>query len=169
MPRLIIVCGTPGSGKTTYANKIAAGSSATILDIDTTTERLVRIGLVESGRCPDDRDSDYFKHTYREPVYEALFDIARANLPYHDVVIAGPFTREIQDPGWPKKLSMKLCCPVEVRYVQCPPEIRRQRLATRGDARDRAKLEDWDRYIKYYGDEHPPVFEHVLIDGLITE
>jgi hypothetical protein len=54
---------------------------------------------------------------------------------------------------------------VEVHYVQCPPEIRRQRLAIRGDARDRAKLEDWDRYVEYYGEEHPPVFEHVLVDG----
>ena len=71
--------------------QLAANSTATVLDIDTVTERLVRIGLVESGHSPDDRDSDYFKRTYRDPIYEALFDIARENLPYHDVVIVGPF------------------------------------------------------------------------------
>ena len=168
MPKAIIVCGTPGSGKTTHAKQIAANSAVTLLDIDTVTERLVKIGLVESGRSQDDRDSEYFKRTYREPIYQALFDIARENLVFHDVVIVGPFTKEIQDPDWLAKLSTELGSTVEVHYVQCLPEIRRQRLAVRGDARDRAKLEDWDRYIKYYGDEHPPVFEHVLVDGVNT-
>jgi predicted kinase len=137
----------------------------TLLDIDTATERLVKVGLVASGHRPDDRDSDYFKRTYREPVYQALFDIARDNLPFHDVVITGPFTREIRDPDWPDRLTRELGSPVEVHYVQCPPAIRRQRLAARGDARDRAKLKEWDRYIEYYGEEHPPMFEHVLVDG----
>ena len=141
MPKAIIICGTPGSGKTTYAKQLAADSKASILDIDTVTERLVRTGLAESGHSPDDRDSDYFKLTYREPIYQALFDIARENLPYHDVVITGPFTREIQDPDWPAKLASELDSPVEVHYVQCPAEIRRQRLAIRGDARDRRLMD----------------------------
>ena len=165
MPTAIIVCGTPGAGKTTHARRLASKSGATLLDIDTVTERLVRTGLIASGHDPDDRDSDYFKRTYREPVYEALFDIARENLQFNDVLIVGPFTREIQDPDWPAKLVQRLASPVEVHYVQCAPEIRRQRLAVRGDARDGAKLADWDRYIEYYGDEHPPVFEHLLVDG----
>ena len=166
MPKVIIVCGTPGSGKTTHAKRLAASRPTVVLDIDTVTERLVKVGLTESGHSPDDRDSDYFKRTYREPIYQALFDIARENLPYHDVVLTGPFTKEIQDPDWPAQLSRELGAPVEVHYVRCPPEIRRQRLAVRGDARDSAKLEDWDRYINYYGDESPPVFEHVLVDGV---
>jgi predicted kinase len=165
MNKVIIVCGTPGSGKTTYARRLAADRQATVLDIDTVTERLVRISLAESGRSCDDRDSRYFKHTFREPIYETLFDIARENLPVQDVVVVGPFTREINDPDWPVQLSMKLDCPIEVHYVQCPPDVRKKRLATRGDARDRAKLEDWDNYILYYGDESAPVFEHVVING----
>jgi hypothetical protein len=130
---------------------------------------LVKIGLIESGHSPDDRDSEYFKRTYREQIYEALFDIARENLPYHDVVIVWTFTKEIQDTGWLAKLSSKLGGPVEVHYVQCLPEVRRERIANRGDACDLAKLENWDRYIKYYGDEPPPVFEHVLVYGVSTE
>ena len=160
-----IVCGTPGSGKSTYARQLAVVKHATLLDIDTVTERLVRIALVQSGYSQDDRDSNYFKHTFREPIYETLFDIARENLPFQDVVIDGPFTKEIKDPDWPSKLSAVLGGSIEVHYVQCAPEVRRRRLDRRGNARDLAKLDDWENYIQYYGDESPPVFEHVLVDG----
>ncbi|MGB5180050.1 MAG: AAA family ATPase [Gammaproteobacteria bacterium] len=160
-----IVCGSPGSGKSTYARQLAAARHAALLDIDTVTERLVRVALVQSGRSQDDRDSGYFKRNFREPIYETLFDIARENLPFLDAVIVGPFTKEIKDPDWPSTLCMRLGSSIEVHYVQCAPEIRRHRLAHRGDARDLAKLSDWKNHIQYYGDESPPVFEHVLVDG----
>jgi len=163
-----IVCGSPGAGKSTYARKLAAAQHAVLLDIDTASERLVRVALRESGRDPNDRDSDYFKRTYREPIYETLFDIARENVPFQEVVVVGPFTRELRDPDWPSKLSQTLGGPVEVHYISCAPEIRRQRLAQRGDARDLAKLRDWEHYIQYY-EERQPVFEHVWVDGSTNE
>jgi predicted kinase len=165
MHKTYIICGAPGSGKTTHARRLAAERHASILDIDNVTERLVRIALAESGHSSDDRDSEYFKNTFREPIYETLFDIARENLPVQDVVVTGPFTREINDPGWPDKLARNLDAAIEIHYVQCPPEVRKTRLANRGDTRDQAKLEDWDNYIRYYGNDQAPVFEHVLIDG----
>jgi predicted kinase len=164
MHKTFIVCGTPGSGKTTHARRLAAERHACLLDIDTATERLVRIALSESGHNSDDRDSDYFKHTFREPIYETMFDIARENLTLQDVIIAGPFTREINDPDWPNKLGKSLGGAIEVHYVQCTPDVRKIRLAARGDPRDQAKLKDWDNYIRYYGDESVPVFDHILID-----
>jgi predicted kinase len=160
-----IVCGRPGSGKSTYARQLAAAKHATLLDIDTVTERLVRVALVQAGHSADDRDSEYFKQNFREPIYETLFDIARENLSFQDTVIVGPFTKEARDPGWPAKLESALASSIEVHYVQCAAEIRRRRLAHRGEARDLAKLNDWENYIQYYGDESPPVFEHVLVDG----
>ena len=163
--RAIIVCGSPGAGKTTYGKKLAADTGAVFLDIDTATERLVRLALGQSGRDPDDRDSPDFKRTYREPIYEQLFDIARDNLPFNRVVIAGPFTREIRDAQWPHKLCRRLGVPVDIHYVFCPPEVRRERLMKRANARDGAKLEDWDKHIQYYGREEPPICEHVFVPG----
>jgi predicted kinase len=128
-----IVCGSPGAGKSTYARELASTRQAALLDIDTVTERLVRIALRESGRSQDDRDSDYFKRTFREPLYEVLFDIARENLPFLDVVVVGPFTKELRDPDWPSKLEKILGGPVEVHYVSCPPQVRRQRLDGAGN------------------------------------
>jgi predicted kinase len=165
MHTTFIVCGSPGAGKTTHAARLAAARHAILLDIDTVTERLVRLALAHSGHSPDDRDSDYFKQTFRDPIYQTLFAIARENLPVQDVVIAGPFTRELRDRDWPSRLRDVLGGPVEVHYVRCAPETRRHRLQQRGNARDRAKLADWEIHARYYGDERPPVFEHVLVDS----
>lgn len=165
MHKCIVVCGSPGSGKSTYAEHLASVHHATLLDIDPVTERLVRLALAQAGQDVDDRDSEYFKSTFREPIYETLFDIARENLAIQDVVLVGPFTKELRDPLWPSSLSKALGAAVEIHYVQCPPEIRKHRLASRGNARDLAKLKDWENYVQYYGSESPPVFEHVMVDG----
>jgi predicted kinase len=159
-----IVCGSPGAGKSTYAKELASTRHAALLDIDTVTGRLVRLALRAAGQDPDDRDSEYFKRTFREPIYETLFEIARENTPFQEAVVVGPFTREQRDPGWPAKLARILGGPVEVHYVSCPPDVRRVRLAERGDPRDRAKLRDWERYVEYY-EERPPACEHVWVDG----
>ena len=80
------------------------------------------------------------------------------------VVITGPFTREMQDARWPQQLSRRLGAPVEIHYVYCRPEIRRQRLLLRSDARDQAKLDNWGNYLDYYGSEAPPAAAHVFVD-----
>ncbi len=164
MPTAFIVCGSPGAGKTTHATKLATERRAVLLDIDTATERLVRLALAEAGHDPDDRDSPAFKQRFRQPIYDTLFDIAAENLPWLDVIIAGPFTRELRDEDWPDHLQTRLGAPVEVHYVYCRPEDRRQRLIRRGNPRDAAKLADWDNYLDYYEDEAPPVFPHVFVD-----
>lgn len=160
-----IISGPPGAGKTTYGKRLAAETKAALLDIDTVTETIVRAGLVATGHNPDDRDSLWFKTHFREPIYETLFTIAKENLPVQDVVIVGPFTHELQDPNWPNKLEERLEAKIEVHFVTCPPNIRRQRMVLRGEPRDLAKLEEWETHKAYYGDESPPLFCHTLIDN----
>ncbi len=117
MTQAYLVCGSPGTGKTTYGRRLAEEKQAVLLDIDVSTERLVKLALNLSGQDPEDRDSPYFKKHFRAPVYEQLFDIARDNLPLRSVVIAGPFTQEIKDPEWPEKLAAHLGAPVDVHYI----------------------------------------------------
>ncbi|MFT5195421.1 MAG: putative kinase [Cellvibrionaceae bacterium] len=164
MSTAFIICGPPGAGKTTYGSRLAAERQAVLLDIDTVTETMVRAALSAAGRDPNDRDSPWFKTHFREPIYDTLFAIAKENLPVQDVVIVGPFTREIRDATWPGKLVERLGSPVKIHYVTCPPEVRRQRIITRGEPRDLAKLADWDSHQAYFRNEGPPVFEHVFID-----
>jgi predicted kinase len=165
MTKAYIVCGSPGSGKTTCGKKLAQEKQAVFLDIDVSTERLVKLALGLAGHDSEDRDSPYFKQHFRDPIYEQLFDIARDNLPLRSVVIAGPFTKEMRDPGWPEKLAAHLDAPVEIHYVACPAHIRKERMIRRADSRDEAKLRDWKNHLQYYEDEPPPACKHFPVDN----
>ncbi|NOX66310.1 MAG: ATP-binding protein [Chlorobi bacterium] len=164
MSKAYIICGSPAAGKTSYGRKLAEEKKAAFLDIDISTERLVQLALVESGHDKDDRDSDYFKETYREVIYQTMFDIARENLQWIDVVIAGPFTRELRMEKWHETLAAELKSEIEIHYVYCNAEERRRRMEERNSKRDKAKLKSWDSINAYYGNEEPPPFEHIFVD-----
>ena len=164
MSKVYIICGSPASGKTTYGKKLAKEKRATFIDIDQSTERLVRLALSKSGRNEYDRDSKYFKENFREPIYQTLFDIAKDNLDWTNVVLVGPFTQEIRLKNWPEILVKELGGEVEIHYVSCNSEVRYNRMLGRKSKRDKAKLSDWESFNKYYGDEKPPEFKHVFVD-----
>ena len=163
MNRCYVVCGRPGAGKTTYGRKLALERKAVFLDIDTVTEIVVRAGIRAAGNDPDDRDSLWFKHHFRQPIYDTLFAIAKENLAMHDVVVVGPFSKEIQVEDWPRKLEAQLGYPVEIYYVTVDEEVRRRRIIARGEPRDLAKIKDWDNHQQYFAADDRPVFQHVLI------
>lgn len=167
MSKAFIICGSPASGKTTYGQELAKTNKAAFLDIDLSTERLVQKALSESGHDKDDRDSAYFKETYREVIYKTMFDVARENLKWIDVVIVGPFTRELKMETWPETLTSDLGSEVEIHYVYCNAEEKRKRMIRRNSERDKSKLRDWENFNNYYGDEQPPLFEHVFVDTSI--
>jgi predicted kinase len=50
-----IVCGRPGSGKSTYARVLASAKRAALLETDTVTERLFQFALRTAGYDPDNR------------------------------------------------------------------------------------------------------------------
>lgn len=164
MPTLHIVGGPPASGKTRFGKELAARFGAAFLDIDTVTEPVVQAGLSLANKNPDDRDSPEFKSAYREPIYEALFNTAKINLSHIDVVVAGPFTKEFRDANWLDAVRAKVGHPAKAYYVTADPRIRKKRLTKRNNPRDRAKLEDWERYLRYYGTESSPPFEHHFED-----
>lgn len=146
--KLHLVCGLPGSGKSTYGRKLAAILKATLLDIDTVTEPVVRAGLQLAGMSQDDRDSSAFKQAFREPIYRALFDAARDNLRHTDVVVCGPFTRELQQSDWDKVLCAQCNADVDIIYLYCPEPVRRKRIEARANPRDKAKLARWHEHIQ---------------------
>ena len=158
-----LVCGPPASGKTRYARQLAASIGGCLIDSDEVAERLVRAGMSLAGMDPDDRDSPTYKRAYRDVVYETIYDIARSNLVSVPVVIAGPFTGEGGNPDWLDQLEARLGVRPEVHFIWCTQEVRKERIGARGEARDRSKLEAWEKYLKSCREE-PPVWSHHFVD-----
>jgi len=164
MNTLHIVMGAPAAGKTTYAKILAKEKRASLIDIDSATERVVQAGLDLAKQNPNDRDSKAFKDAFREPIYVTLFAIASDNLCHNSVVLVGPFTLEARDPDWLESLKSRFSTSVCVHFITCDPKIRRQRMIERGNPRDLAKLEDWENFIQYYSGDNPPAFPHKDVD-----
>ena len=161
--RLTVICGPAGSGKSTYAKKLAAETGACVLDSDTVTEPVVRAGMELGGLDPDDRDSGAYRNAFRDPVYECLFAVAAENLPACQVILVGPFTSEIRDPEWPERLRERFGVEVEVVYVWAEADERRRRIEARGNPRDAFKLAAWEDYLAKSRPSRP-VFEHRLVE-----
>lgn len=162
--RAYVVCGNAGVGKSTFAAQLCRERSAVLIDIDTVTERLARLVLRGHGLEQDDRDSPAYKALLREPIYEALFDVALDNLPHLPCVIVGPFTRERRQALWPAELARRLQTEVEIYLVWCAPSERRSRIERRGNPRDIGKLVDFERYAAEGDDGGRPPFAHHWVD-----
>jgi len=161
---VIVVCGNAGSGKTTYGKRLAAELGAALVDIDACTERLARLVLRQSGMNEADRDSPEYKALLREPIYEAMFDIAVTNVSHVPCVLVGPFTTERRRRTWPAELEARLGVPVRIVLVHCDEPERRRRFAQRAHPRDEGKLDEWESFAAYGRDAAPPPFEHELVD-----
>ena len=156
--QLHIVTGAAGVGKSTYGASLASKFSAALLDSVTLSEAVVRAGMKAAGLDPTDRDSPEYKTIFREAVYECLFQTAAENLLHVSVVIVGPFTRELQDANWPQRLAKRLGVEPTIWFLTCADEVRRERIAARGNPRDQTKLEAWEQYIAE-GSTDPPAFD----------
>lgn len=141
MHQLHIVCGLPASGKTTYARQLSKKIGAAFFDSDTVTNKVIQAAHSAAGIDPNDRDSVCYKQTYRNVVYETLFDLAAQNLPHVDVVLAGPFTQELEDlNSWKGILHEKFGRCVKIHHMEIPEQVRTERMRSRDAPRDVAKL-----------------------------
>ena len=160
-----IITGSPGVGKSYYGRRFAKEIKAIFLDIDTCSEKLVMAGLRALDHDPLDRDSQFFKDIYRDAIYETLFEIAKENLILHNVVIVGPFTKEIRQQNWLEELTEKFGQRPTLHYLYCEPHKRFKRVKNRNNPRDLSKLEDWESNSSYYGAEEPPACPHIYVDN----
>lgn len=158
--------GLPASGKTTFGRELSQVKSAAFLDIDISTETLVQAAMTAMEMNPNDRDSENFKTLFRAPIYDTLFDTARANIGHTDVVITGPFTFEFNNPHWIHEITEKLGsqCLVKAYYLHCTESELRARMIQRNNPRDAGKLNDWDKFRTYYKEQRAPLFPHTAIN-----
>ncbi|MEL4506006.1 AAA family ATPase [Luteococcus sp. H138] len=155
-PRLWIVIGTAGSGKTTIAQGLARSNGAAYLDKDAMSARFVEAALLEAGYDPGDRESNsYYLEQLLPLEYESLLDVAGSNLRLgRSVVLDAPFSPYLDDPDFITDAAKRLDWPsvdIEAIQVRVPPTVLQVRLAERGLDRDRWKLAHWDDYWAKHG------------------
>ena len=134
------------------------------MDSDTVSETLIQTSLNAMSKNPDDRDSEFYKSTFRLPVYETLYKVALENIDFNSVILVAPFTKEIRNPNWRAELELTFKVKVSIIYLHCDQEVKFHRMKTRNVKRDEAKLKDWETYLKYFGEEAPPACPHKAMD-----
>lgn len=154
---LILVIGSAGSGKTTFAQRLVPELACVYLNSDT----------ISDIAFPGDRDSAAYLKA-RPTIYRTLYDIAFANLKLgNSVLIDAPHVGQMPDPEWRAWVmgeTERLGARLRVIYCFADQETHRSRLASRGEERDAAKLANWIEYIRSEPFRSPIPLPHIEID-----
>ena len=126
-PRLFIICGLPGVGKTTLAHALAERLSAAVV----TSEKVVAELFPPVQTTKQDRD---FTPEQLSRGYEAMCMKARENLSQgRNVILEGSF-RSVAQRQEVFRVAEDLRVPVSFVYVTCPEGVLQERLERRFQA-----------------------------------
>ncbi|MGA4730496.1 AAA family ATPase [Micromonospora taraxaci] len=168
-PRVLLIGGYAGSGKTELGRILARETGWPMLDKDTLTRPVVEAALDTLGLSPNDRESQTYLTTIRPREYEALQDAASENVQCgNSVVVTAPFIREFGDPAWMARTRAfyeAANAAVTVVWVYCDADTMLTYVRRRGAARDGFKLADWPAYMGSINLGFRPVDAHVVVDN----
>ncbi len=130
MPRLILVCGGTGAGKTTYSNSLSEQVSAIRFSIDPWMQTLFADDMTSI-------DYDWMIERVQR-CYAQIWEVSEQILKTDgNVVLDLGFTTKEQRNVFVDR-AIRLTIKAEVHYLDVPPQIRKQRVKTRNQERDPA-------------------------------
>ena len=122
MVRVLVVAGSPCSGKTTFAAVACAmlngagngdgggRSGACLVDKDTLEWPLANAALAVAGVAPDSHDCPLYVNTLKGAAYETMERVAEQQVKEArcaNVVMVAPFSGHVKDPDWQPRLRRR--------------------------------------------------------------
>jgi predicted kinase len=165
-PHAVLVCGAPGSGKSTVGALLARRLRAALLDLDTATAGLTAI--IGTLHGTDDLDDPDLVRLTRAARYETITRLAEDNLTAGvGAVMVAPFTTERRDPGAWAALEHRLeqaGAGTTMVWLRISADDVLRRVERRGASRDNAKLSrNWPAGL----DLGPPSVPHIAVDATL--
>ena len=168
-PRVMLIGGYAGSGKTELGRILSRSTHWPILDKDTTTRPVVEAALESLGIPRSDRESETYLTVIRPAEYEALNAAMAENLACgNSAIVTAPFIRELADRAWCERVAASVVSgggTLHVVWIHCDAETMRMYIKHRGAARDSAKLADWDGYLTGVDLDFQPAIDHHIVEN----
>lgn len=168
-PRVVLIGGYAGSGKTELGRILSRTTHWPMLDKDTTTRPVVEAALESLGIPRSDRESETYLSVIRPAEYEALTATMAENLACgNSAIVTAPFIRELSDRAWCERIAASVASgggTLHVVWMRCDAETMRTYIQHRGAARDSAKLADWTGYLADVDLEFEPAIDHHIVEN----
>ncbi|MFE9744045.1 GntR family transcriptional regulator [Saccharothrix saharensis] len=168
-PRVLLVGGYAGSGKTELGRVLARETGWPMIDKDTLTRPVVEAALEVLGLSPHDRESDGYLSRIRPREYEALINTMMENVQCgNSAIVTAPFIKEFKDAAWLDRLEascVDMGANVSVVWVYCDPDTMHTYIRHRGAARDAFKLDNWESYIASLDIDFRPPVAHFTVNN----
>jgi len=166
-PFAVLVCGLPGTGKTTFARRAARAFDAEHLRSDVIRKELLGIpptehwagGFLEGPYAPDITERTYAEMTAR------AVKLLRAG---RRVVADATFARQAWRDAFVAKVR-EAGAPCAVVHVTCPEEVVRARLAARAGDKTEVSDADFAVYRKAKETFEPPSGAAHDLDGVVSQ
>jgi len=156
-PCLILIMGVAGSGKSTLAREILRRIWAVYLDNN----------YIVDAFFPETRSGRHYEKL-RPRFYKTLYTITEENLKLgNSVLLDVPHVKEVQTYKWQafiKRLVTKTNAKLIVIRCLCSEQNLQSRIRSRGERRDRWKLEHWKEFLRAQPINVPIAFPHLDID-----